>query len=145
MTESMDSSHSWVSVGSISSNGDCCVIEMHTHPRVLLRWQARYSAPALTAIKLTWVSSGFGFSRSSKVAIPLRFYDMPTRLPLDRLLWPVRQIGARVNVTKLARYPSALLLLPLKPSDGDWKALPHAALLRALYERKGRKAGDCFP
>src|ERR1700731_2843658 len=69
---------------------------------------------------------------------------MPTRLPLDRLLVPVRQIGARVNASILARYPSALLLLPLKPSDGDWKALPHAALLRALYERKIRKAGDCF-
>ena len=69
---------------------------------------------------------------------------MPIRLPLDRLLVPVRQIGARVNASNLARYPSALLLLPLKPSDGDWKALPHAALLRALYERKVRKAGDTF-
>jgi leucyl aminopeptidase len=69
---------------------------------------------------------------------------MPIRLPLDRLLVPVRQIGARVNASNLARYPSALLLLPLDPSDGDWKALPHAALLRALYERKIRKAGDTF-
>ena len=68
---------------------------------------------------------------------------MPIRLPLDRLLVPVRQIGARVNVTNLARYASALLLLPLSPSDGDWKALPHAALLRALYERSDlyRKSG----
>src|SRR5450631_842 len=55
MTESIDSSHSCVSMGSMSSNGDCCVIEnlrqrgMHTCPRVLLRWQARYSAVALTA------------------------------------------------------------------------------------------------
>jgi hypothetical protein len=26
MTDSIDSSHSWVSVGSMSSKGDCCVI-----------------------------------------------------------------------------------------------------------------------
>src|SRR5580704_6092601 len=65
-TESMDSSHSWVSTGSISSNGDCCVIEC-THPRVLIRWQARYSAAALTATEFALrLSSGFGFSRSSK-------------------------------------------------------------------------------
>ena len=69
---------------------------------------------------------------------------MPTRLPLDRLLVPVRQTGAQVNASNLARYPSALLLLPLEPSEGDWKALPHAAQLRALYERKVRKAGDTF-
>jgi leucyl aminopeptidase len=69
---------------------------------------------------------------------------MPTRLPLDRLLVPVRQIGARVSPSVLARYASAILFLPLAPSDGDWKGLPHAALLRALFERKVRKAGDTF-
>ena len=67
---------------------------------------------------------------------------MPTRLPLDRLLVPVRQIGARVSVSKLARYGSALLFLPLAPAAADWEALPHAAMLRALHERKIRKAGD---
>jgi leucyl aminopeptidase len=69
---------------------------------------------------------------------------MPTRLPLDRLLVPVRQIGARVSPSILARYASALLFLPLSPSDGDWEALPSAVLLRALFERKVRKAGDTF-
>src|SRR5258708_13530485 len=69
---------------------------------------------------------------------------MPIRLPLDRLLVPVRQIGACVKASNVVGYASALLLLPLAPSDGDWKALPHAALLRALYERKIRKAGDTF-
>jgi leucyl aminopeptidase len=69
---------------------------------------------------------------------------MPIRLPLDRLLVPVRHIGARVSSSILARYAGALLFLPVAPSDGDWKALPHAALLRALFERKVRKAGDTF-
>src|SRR6202011_3956792 len=68
--------------------------------------------------------------------------DMPTRLPLDLLLVPVRQIGARISASILARYASALLFLPLAPSPTDWNALPYGALLRALYERKVRKAGD---
>jgi leucyl aminopeptidase len=57
---------------------------------------------------------------------------------------PVRQIGARVSASGLARYASALLFLPLTPSDADWQALPHAPLLRALHQRKVRKAGDTF-
>src|ERR1700731_3277256 len=69
---------------------------------------------------------------------------MPTRLPLDLLLVPVRQIGARISASILARYASALLFLPLAPSQTDWNALPYGALLRALYERKVRKAGDTF-
>ena len=69
---------------------------------------------------------------------------MPTRLPLDRLLVPVSPIGARVTGSNLARYASALLFLPLAPSAADWAALPHAAMLRALHERKVRKAGDTF-
>src|ERR1700684_140481 len=69
---------------------------------------------------------------------------MPTRLPLDRLLVPVRQTGAQVSASSLARYASALLFLPLAPSAADWQALPHAAMLRALHERKIRKAGDTF-
>lgn len=69
---------------------------------------------------------------------------MPTRLPLDRLLVPVRQIGARISASNLARYASAVLFLPLAPSAADWQALPHAAVLRALYQRKVRKAGDTF-
>ena len=69
---------------------------------------------------------------------------MPTRLPFDQLLVPVRQIGARITATRLAGYSSALLFLPLTPTDADWKVLPHGAVLRGLYANKVRKAGDCF-
>jgi leucyl aminopeptidase len=69
---------------------------------------------------------------------------MPTRLPLDRLLVPVRQTAARVSVSSLARYASAVLFLPLVPTAADWQALPHAPMLRALHSRKIRKAGDTF-
>jgi leucyl aminopeptidase len=69
---------------------------------------------------------------------------MPTRLPLDRLLVPVRQTGARISASSLARYASAVLFLPLAPSAADWRALPHAPMLRALHERKIRKPGDTF-
>ncbi len=69
---------------------------------------------------------------------------MPTRLPFDQLLVPVRQIGARVTVSSLARYSSALVFLPLAPSEADWRALPHGAVLRGLHAHKVRKAGDCF-
>jgi leucyl aminopeptidase len=69
---------------------------------------------------------------------------MPTRLPFDQLLVPVRQIGARITASRLAGYSSALLFLPLTPTDADWKLLPHGAVLRGLYANKVRKAGDCF-
>jgi leucyl aminopeptidase len=69
---------------------------------------------------------------------------MPTRLPLDHLLVPVRQIGARITASLLARYSSALVFLPLAPTRADFGALPHGAVLRGLYAQKVRKAGDCF-
>ena len=69
---------------------------------------------------------------------------MPTRLPFDQLLVPVRQIGSRITAAVLARYAGALLFLPLAPSHTDWDALPHGAMLRALFVRKMRKAGDTF-
>src|SRR5260370_5705559 len=69
---------------------------------------------------------------------------MPTRLPYDQLLVPVRQIGARITWSLLARYPSAMVFLPLTPSEADWRALPHGVVLRGLYAQKVRKAGDCF-
>ena len=69
---------------------------------------------------------------------------MPIRLALDQLLVPVRQISARMSASLLARYSSAMVFLPLTPTEADWKALPHGAVLRALYARKVRKAGDCF-
>jgi leucyl aminopeptidase len=69
---------------------------------------------------------------------------MPLRLPLDRLLVPVRQKALKVTASILSRYASAVLLLPLSPSEADWKALPHGAALRALHAKKMRKAGDTY-
>ena len=69
---------------------------------------------------------------------------MPTRLALDQLQVPVRQIDARITASNLARYASALLFLPLSPTEADWRALPHGTVLRGLFARKVRKAGDCF-
>src|SRR5258708_30642054 len=71
-------------------------------------------------------------------------HDMPIRLPFDQLRVPVRQIGARITVSLLARYSSALVFLPLTPSEADWRVLRHGAVLRGLYAQKVRKAGDCF-
>jgi leucyl aminopeptidase len=79
-----------------------------------------------------------------KQGIGLQFHDMPTRLALDQLLVPVRQIGARISVSLLARYSSALVFLPLAPTEADWRALPHGGVLRGLYADKVHKAGDCF-
>ncbi len=67
---------------------------------------------------------------------------MPTRLPFNSLLIPVRRIAARLAPSRLARYSAAILLLPLQPTRADWAALPHGALLRDLYGRKVRKEGD---
>jgi len=69
---------------------------------------------------------------------------MPTRLPFDQLLVPVRELRAGITVSVLARYASALLFLPVAPTEADFKALPHGTPLRALFERKVRKAGDTF-
>jgi len=69
---------------------------------------------------------------------------MPTRLPFNSLLVPVRKIAPRPSPAKLARYPAAILLLPLKPTRADWAALPHGTLLRNLYAGKVRKEGDNF-
>jgi leucyl aminopeptidase len=69
---------------------------------------------------------------------------MPLRLPLDRLLVPVQQKALKVTASILSRYASALLLLPLSPSEADWQALPHGTALRALHAKKIRKAGDTF-
>jgi leucyl aminopeptidase len=56
----------------------------------------------------------------------------------------VRQIGARIGMASLARHSSAILLLSAQPSTADWNALPHANLLKPLFEDKVRKAGDSF-
>ncbi len=69
---------------------------------------------------------------------------MPISLPFEQLVVPVRQISARLGVSSLARYPSAILLLPPRPSAADWNALPHGALLKGLFKDKVHKAGDSF-
>jgi len=68
---------------------------------------------------------------------------MPIRLPFNSLLVPVRQIAPRIAAAKLSRYSAAIVLLPLKPSDEDWAAVPHGKVLRQLYARKVQKEGDC--
>src|SRR5580658_2021600 len=67
---------------------------------------------------------------------------MPTRLPLGSLLIPVRQGRARPTPQALTHHSSAIVLLPVLPTTQDWRALPHGELLRELYRRKPRKAGD---
>ncbi len=69
---------------------------------------------------------------------------MPIRLPFSSLLVPVRQIGARLSASKLARYSAAIVFLPLKPAAADWAALPYGNVLRAVFARRVRKAGDSF-
>ncbi len=69
---------------------------------------------------------------------------MPTRLPLGSLLTPVITTKPLIGSAKLARYSSAILLLPVAPADGAWTALPHGSLLRGVFHRESRKAGDFF-
>src|SRR5258706_9136680 len=71
-------------------------------------------------------------------------HDMPIRLPFDQLLVPVRQIGARITAPLLARYSSALVFLPLAPSEADWRVPPPRAGLPGPHAPKGRTAGACF-
>jgi len=67
---------------------------------------------------------------------------MPIRLPLKSLLVPVRATGARLNLGTLARYSSAIVLLPAEADAVDWESLPHGRLLAQLYLAKSRKPGD---
>src|ERR1700683_800741 len=67
---------------------------------------------------------------------------MPIPCPLGSLIIPVRQGRARPTPSALARHSSAVVLLPVLPTTQDWRALPHGELLRELYRRKPRKAGD---
>jgi leucyl aminopeptidase len=69
---------------------------------------------------------------------------MPTRLPFDELLIPVRQTRARASISSLKRHAAGVLLLPLKPAQSDWRALPHGTLLRRLHEQRIRRSGDTF-
>jgi leucyl aminopeptidase len=67
---------------------------------------------------------------------------MPTRLPFDSLLVPVRQVPGRLTASTLSRHACALVLLPVAPTATDWAALPHGALLRSVYQQRERKPGD---
>jgi leucyl aminopeptidase len=67
---------------------------------------------------------------------------MPTRLPFNSLLVPVRQTGARLTAAKFSQYACVIVLLPPTPAAADWAALPHGPLLRSVYQQKGRKPGD---
>lgn len=67
---------------------------------------------------------------------------MPTRLPFDSLLVPVRRVNARLTSARFSRYDCVLVLLPAVPTASDWMGLPHGALLRSLYQHKGRKPGE---
>ena len=67
---------------------------------------------------------------------------MPTRLPLDSLLIPVRQISARLTPAKLTKYPCVVLFLSASPTAEDWAAVPHGGLLKDLYRRKTRNPGE---
>jgi leucyl aminopeptidase len=69
---------------------------------------------------------------------------MPIRLPFDELLIPVRAHRAPTRATSLARYGSAVLLLPVGAESETFKSLPHGSILHALYRDKIRKGGDHF-
>ncbi len=68
----------------------------------------------------------------------------PVRLPLASLSPPVRKTRARVTAARLARFSSAILLLPADPSDADWAAVAYGRLLREVHGLKARRAGECF-
>jgi len=70
-------------------------------------------------------------------------HDMPIACPSTNC--SCRAPNRRtITVPLLARYSSALVFLPLAPSEADWRVLPHGAVLRGLYAQKVRKAGDVF-
>ena len=70
---------------------------------------------------------------------------MPARLPLERLLVPVRTIRSRPGAVTLARHPAALVLLPPAPSRADWIALgPEFSALQRAFVAKRRRPGEIF-
>ncbi len=72
----------------------------------------------------------------------LRFDDMPARLPLDRLIAPVRIGRAPPRGSTLERHGAAMVMVPVAPDAADWRALPHGAAIAPLFAQKPRKAGD---
>ena len=79
-----------------------------------------------------------------KRGVGLRSSDLPTRLPLEHLVAPLRTIDARPRAATLARHPAAMLLLPASAGAADWLALPHGGAIRDVFRLKPRKAGDFF-
>jgi leucyl aminopeptidase len=67
---------------------------------------------------------------------------MANLLPLTSLSTPVRQIRGTMTASRLSRYPSAVLLLPVAPTAQDWRSIPFAPSVQALFAHKQRKAGD---
>ena len=67
---------------------------------------------------------------------------MPARLPLDRLIAPVRVGRAPPRSSTLERHGAALLVLPAAPAATVWRTVPHGAALAVLFAQKPRKAGD---
>jgi leucyl aminopeptidase len=69
---------------------------------------------------------------------------MPNLLPPASLSTPVREIRGKITASSLARYPAAVLLLPLAPTKGDWAQIPHSLSVQGAFEQKKRKAGEFF-
>ncbi len=67
---------------------------------------------------------------------------MPTRLPLDSLNLPIKTRTAAVGERVLTGFSAAILLLPASINGAQFAGLSFAPLLRALHERKPRRAGD---
>ena len=67
---------------------------------------------------------------------------MPTGLPFDSLIVPVRATNARLTPSGLSRYDCVPILLPAEPSATVWAALPHAARLRSVYQHQRCKPGE---
>ena len=93
------------------------------------------------------LSSGFGFSRSSKgldrdTFAVLRYADSLALRPTPRAGAPNPRAHYAPRFWRATRAPCCFCRS--RPPAADWQALPHAALLRALFERKVRKAGDTF-
>src|SRR5476649_640467 len=119
----------------MSSNGDCCVIEC-THPRVLLRWQARYSAPALTATTLltraifgVWFFTVKQGIKSRYLAV-LRYADSLALRPTSRARAPNSRAHYRLGSRALRRRVAVLAAHAV--TDRLAGASPWGAVARAV-------------
>ena len=69
---------------------------------------------------------------------------MPTRLPFDHCSCPCAKSARGLPHRSSPAIRAPCCSCRSTPTAADWAALPHGAVLRALYARKVRKAGDCF-